>query len=29
MGDCVDRRNVRISGAVPVPGVGVGIGLVA
>ena len=29
MGDCVDRRNARISGAVPVPGVGVGIGLVA
>lgn len=29
MGNYVDRRNARISGAVPVPGVGVGIGLVA
>ena len=29
MGDCVDRRNARIIGVVPVPGVGVGIGLVA
>lgn len=29
MGDCVDCRNARISEAVPVPGVGVGIGLVA